>query len=61
MEGSEHQKEGTITIGALASLIFGAASVDEIEKEEGVELSVRLKEELKKLIPLSQIYLNEMV
>lgn len=61
MEGSEHQKEGTITIGALTSLIFGAASVEGIEKEEGVELSVRLKEELKKLIPLSRIYLNEIV
>lgn len=61
MEGEEHQKEGTITIGALASLVFGAASVEEIEKEEGVELSKRLKEELKKLIPLNRIYLNEMV
>ena len=29
--------------------------------EEGVELSPRLREELKKIVPLSKIYLNEAV
>lgn len=61
MDGKPENSEGTITVAALASLLFGAGSVDEISAEEGVEMTERMKEELKKMIPLSHMYLNEVV
>jgi len=61
MEGARKNSEGIITVDALASLLFGAKSVEDICREEGVEMTERLKEELGKLIPLSKIYLNEEV
>ena len=61
MEGKPENSEGTITIAALASLIFGAKTVDEACQEKDVQMSERMKEELKKIIPLSKIYLNEVV
>lgn len=61
MEGKEENSEGTVTIAALSAFLFGAESVEELCDEEGVKLSGRLKAELKKIIPLSKIYLNEVV
>lgn len=61
MEGKKENSEGSITVAALTSLLFGARTVEEAGLEEGVELSPRLKEELKKIVPLSRIYLNETV
>lgn len=61
MEGTERQKEGILTIDALASLLFGAKTVEEIALEEGVVMSERLMGELRKILPLSRIYLNEIV
>ena len=61
MEGKPEQSEGVITIEALGSLVFGAKSVEEIAKEEGVVMSARLMDELRKIVPLSKIYLNEIV
>ncbi len=61
MEGKEENSEGTLTVGALARLIFGEASVEEIASEDGVEMSDRMKNELKKIVPLSRICLNEVV
>ena len=61
MEGKRENVEGTISIGALASFIFGAKTVEEICMEEGVWMSGRMKSELEKWIPLSRIYLNETV
>lgn len=61
MDGKKENREGTITIAALASLIFGAKTVEETCREEGVEMSERMKTELGKWIPLSGIYLNEAV
>lgn len=61
MDGKMENAEGKITIGALTSLVFGAKNVDEICKEEGVHMTERMKEEMKKIIPLSKIYLNEVV
>lgn len=61
MDADPKNSEGTITVGALSSFLFGAESAEELCLEEGVQLSVRLKEELKKLVPLSKIYLNEVV
>ena len=61
MEGKEENSEGTLTVGALARLIFGASSVEEIAEEKGVKMSDRMKNELKKIVPLSRIFLNEVV
>lgn len=61
MDGKRENSEGTITVAALASLVFGAKTVDEICGEDGVTMSERMKEELRKIIPLSKIYLNEVV
>lgn len=61
MEGKPENSEGTITIAALASLVFGAKSVSQISGEEGVKMSGRLCGELQKIVPLSKIYLNEVV
>jgi predicted acetyltransferase len=61
MDGRPENSEGTITIAALGSLLFGAKSVEEICEEDGVTMTERLKTELKKLVPLRKIYLNEIV
>lgn len=61
MEGKEENSEGTLTVGALTRLIFGEASVEDIVLEDGVEMSDRMKNELKKIVPLSRICLNEVV
>lgn len=61
MEGKPGNSEGTLTIAALASLIFGAKSVDKVCEEDGVIMSERMKKEMMKIIPLSDIYLNETV
>lgn len=61
MEGKQENSEGTITIAALASLIFGAKTVDETKDEAGVIMSDRMQEELRKLVPLTRICLNEVV
>ena len=61
MDSKPENSEGTITIAALASLLFGAKTVDEICEEDGVVMSERMKGEMKKIIPLNRIYLNEIV
>lgn len=61
MEGKPENSEGTITAAALASLVFGAKTVEEVCLEDGVEMSERMKGEMEKIVPLSQIYLNEVV
>lgn len=53
--------EGVLTIGALASLIFGYQSIEETAKEEDVILTEHLKEELEKLKVLENVWLNEIV
>ena len=58
MEGKRVNSEGAITIAALTSLIFGAKTVCE---EDGVSMTERMKKEMSKIIPLSDIYLNETV
>lgn len=61
MDAKPENSEGSITISALASFLFGAKSVDELCEEEGVEMTERMKNEMNKILPLSQIYLNEVV
>lgn len=53
--------EGVLSIAALTSLLFGYKSVEEIAEEPDVFLTEHLKGELKKIQPLQQIFLNEIV
>lgn len=53
--------EGVLTIGALASLLFGYHTIEEIAREEDVILTEHLKKELGKLQPLEHVWLNEIV
>lgn len=61
MDGKAENSEGEITVAALASLLFGAKSTEEVCREKGVKMTERMKGELAKLVPLSKIYLNETV
>ena len=61
MDGKPENSEGTITVAALASLVFGAKTAEEICADGDAVMSERMKEELGKIIPLSRIYLNETV
>ncbi len=61
MDGQIENSEGVITISALTSLLFGAEDVEAVSLEDGVNMSQRMKEELRKLIPLKNICLNEEV
>lgn len=61
MDSKPENSEGTITIAALASLLFGGKTVEEICEEDGVIMSERMKSEMKKIVPLNRIYLNEIV
>lgn len=61
MEGKRVNSEGKITIAALTSLVFGAKTVEEVCEEDGVSMTERMKKEMSKIIPLSDIYLNETV
>lgn len=53
--------EGVLTIAALTSLLFGYKTIEEIQREENVILSERLVAELKKIEPLKNTFLNEVV
>ena len=53
--------EGVLTIAALTSLLFGYKSVEEAAEEQGVYLTERLMEELRKIKALKSVYLNEIV
>ena len=59
MDGKEENSEGTVSVEALGELLFGVKTVKEICLEEGVSMSDRMKEEMKKIIPLSKIRLDE--
>ena len=61
MDGKPETSEGILPVSALGELVFGAKTVEEISKEEGVSMSGRMESELEKIIPLSRIYLNEAV
>ncbi|MBO5460411.1 MAG: GNAT family N-acetyltransferase [Ruminococcus sp.] len=53
--------EGVLTIGAFTSLLSGYKSIEEIQKEEDVFLTDRLAEELRKIEPFDQVFINEVV
>ena len=59
MDGKPENSEGTITVGALASLVFGVKTAEEICADGDAVMSERMKEELGKIIPLSRAFLIE--
>lgn len=61
MDAKPENSEGILPVSALSELIFGARTIEEVCREEHVVMSERMKEEMKKIIPLSGIYLNEIV
>ena len=61
MDAKPENSEGCLPVHALVELLFGAKTIEEIRKEEGVMMTDRMAGELKKIIPLSRIYLNEVV
>ena len=50
-----------ISIDALTSIVFGYKSLEKIQQEEPEVFSEEFKEEISKLEPLNQIFLNEIV
>lgn len=50
-----------ISISALASILFGYKSLEAIEKEEQETFSDEFKREMRKLVPLQNVFLNEIV
>lgn len=50
-----------ISISALTSILFGYKSLEAIEKEEQETFSEEFKRELRKLVPLQNVFLNEVV
>ena len=50
-----------ISVDALTSIIFGYQPIERIEEEEKESFSDEFKEEIRKLIPLSRVFLNEIV
>lgn len=61
MEGQPDNSEGCISIGALTELVFGSRTVEELCLAEDVTMTERMKEELHKLVPAADIYINEIV
>lgn len=59
--GMRETDGGRLTVEALESLVFGVKSVEELACENGVVLTEIMKRELRKIEPLSKIYLNEIV
>lgn len=53
--------EGVIPIADLTEFFFGCCTAEELEKRENVILSGHLKQEIKKIIPLKRVFLNEIV
>lgn len=53
--------QGAITVRALTEFLFGCRNPAQLAGEENVILPESLQSELKKIIPLQNIYLNELV
>ncbi len=49
MDGKPENSEGTITVGALASLVFGVKTAEEICADGDAVMSERMKEKRKTL------------
>ena len=53
--------QGVLTIGALTEFVFGYRSVSDLNSDPDVHLSQELEQELEKILPLSPVFLNEIV
>ena len=61
MDGKPENSEGIIPVAVLGEFVFGKITAEELMERPDVTMSERMKEELDKIIPLSEIYLNETV
>ena len=61
MDAKPENSEGVLGIQTLTDLVFGVKTPEELRKTPGVEMTDRMAEELKKILPLSGMYLNEVV
>ena len=50
-----------ISVDALTSIVFGYKELEKIEEEEKEIFSAEFKEEIRKLIPLAPVFINEIV
>lgn len=50
-----------ISVDALTSIVFGYKELEKIEEEEKEIFSAEFKEEISKIIPLSPVFINEIV
>lgn len=57
----KHENVQLISIDALTSLLFGYKLIEKIEEEEKEYFSEEFKEAVSKLIPLRNVFLNEVV
>lgn len=53
--------EGVLPVAELTELLFGRMSIEEIKKRPGVILTDHLETELKKIVKLANVFLNEVV
>ena len=58
---TEEEEQGRIAIADLTSFLFGYLTLEEIEEREKTAFSDRMKRELGKIRPLSDVFLNEIV
>ncbi len=60
-DANPKDSEGTIPLAALTRLLFGRPDLKRAPGEAGANLSAHMQAELKKICPLSRIFLNEVV
>ncbi len=53
--------EGKLPVAVLNQFVFGAESADALAQDKETEVSSHMVEELQKIVPLSKIFLNEVV
>lgn len=61
MVSGRHDEIQKISVDALTSIIFGYKSLEEIEEEERETFAEEFKKEIRKLVPVNRVFLNEIV
>lgn len=59
--GKEENSEGRLSISVLTELVFGGCSVEEACKRDGVQMTERMKEEMRHIVSFTRLYINEVV
>lgn len=57
----KHEKAQIVSIDALTTLLFGYKSIEKIEEEEREHFTDEFKAAVAKLVPLKDVFLNEVV